>query len=224
VQGHFLLSRVLVPNAVVLHIRARDATRGRPLPHAWLVLAATSLVLVLGTIVTGAGPHAGDTDVRRYGFDIRTVARLHGGAVWVAITLVALLAYRVRHRPEERRRIERPLTVWICVALAQGALGYIQYVSDVPAALVLFHVAGATAVWGITVWLVCASVGEAADERCALVDHGGEERADGADEVGEGICAPRGVLPERDDEEQHDDAEQDLLRAVEGKRHSGLQT
>ena len=226
VQGHFLLSMVLVANAVVLHLRAGDHARGRPTAHAWAVLAATAVVVVLGTIVTGAGPHAGDEDVQRYGFDIPTVARLHGGAVWIAVALVAALAWRVRNRSTARRAIEGPLVAWIGVALAQAAVGYIQYVSDVPAVLVFVHVAGATAVWAITVWLVAStgSLDQALHERGALVDHGGEEAADAVDEPGEGVGAAGGVLPERDEEEQHHDGEKDLLRAVEGKRHSGLQT
>jgi cytochrome c oxidase assembly protein subunit 15 len=191
VQGHFLLSMVLVANAVVLHLRARmpddlapaDAAPRDLVPHGWVVLAAVATVLVLGTVVTGTGPHAGATDVQRYGFAIPATVRAHSIAVWVSVALVALLAWRVRNRPQERRAFERPLVAWIFVALAQAAVGYIQYVSDVPVALVFVHTAGATALWAITVWLVVSvttpvaravapSAGEALDERRALVDHG----------------------------------------------------
>jgi len=197
VQGHFLLSMVLVANAVVLHLRAGlPDDRPRPprstdrshLVHVWAILAATATTLVLGTIVTGAGPHAGDEDVQRYGIAIPDAVRAHSIAVWVSVALVALLGYRVRHTSEARRRLEHPLTAWIFIAIAQGAVGYIQYFSDVPAPLVFVHVAGATALWAVTVWLVVAlmtdpaeaspptpaagSLGEALDERGALVDHG----------------------------------------------------
>jgi len=192
VQGHFLLSMVLVANAVVLHLRAgipddRVGTGGaveRSITvHTWVVVGAVAVVLVLGTIVTGAGPHAGDEDVQRYGFRISSAVRAHSIAVWIAVALVAALAWRVRSAAALRHRLERPLATWIFVALAQVAVGYVQYVSDVPAALVFVHVAGATAVWAVTVWLASAvltpaldtsavSVGETLDERGALVDHG----------------------------------------------------
>jgi cytochrome c oxidase assembly protein subunit 15 len=195
VQGHFLLSMVLVANAVVLHLRAAlpdDRLFGSRPPgepfvvHAWVVLAATALTLVLGTIVTGAGPHAGDEDVQRYGVAIPDAVRFHSISVWVSVANVALLAFRVRDLRVMRGRIERPLTAWIGVAILQGAVGYIQYFSDVPAALVFVHVAGATALWAVTVWMATAvttdlrpavpapadSVGETLEERGALVDHG----------------------------------------------------
>jgi cytochrome c oxidase assembly protein subunit 15 len=189
VQGHFLLSMVLVANAVVLHLRARvpDAAAPRsaarpPLAaHAWIVLVSVSVTLVLGTIVTGAGPHAGDEDVQRYGFEIASAVRAHSIAVWISVALVVSLGWRVRDTPAARTRLERPLTAWIGVALVQGAVGYIQYFSDVPAPLVFVHVAGATALWAVTVWLVVAgsrqsrapsgSVEEPLHERGALVDH-----------------------------------------------------
>jgi cytochrome c oxidase assembly protein subunit 15 len=190
VQGHFLLSMVLVANAVVLHIRAglpddelRERATGVRVAHAWLSLLAVAVVLVLGTVVTGAGPHAGAEDVQRYGYSIPAAVRAHSIGVWISVAVVTLLAFRVRDDLVGRRRIERPLVAWVGVAAAQGAVGYIQYFSDVPAALVFFHAAGATALWAVTVWLVTAattdlsagpfeSVREAADERRALVDHG----------------------------------------------------
>jgi cytochrome c oxidase assembly protein subunit 15 len=180
---------VLVANAVVLHLRARlpddtpprVATRRPVAAHAWIILVSVCATLVLGTIVTGAGPHAGDEDVQRYGFSIPAAVRTHSIAVWFSVALVVLLAWRVRNTPAVRARVERPLTAWAGVAVAQGAVGYIQYFSDVPAPLVFVHVAGATALWAVTVWLVVAassqtpaasgSVEEALHERGALVDH-----------------------------------------------------
>ena len=49
------------------------------------------------------------------------------------------------------------ISSWIFVALLQAALGYVQYFSDVPALLVGLHVAGATALWATTVWLVLST-------------------------------------------------------------------
>ena len=198
VQGHFLLSMVLVANAVSLVYRAglpdgqRVARVSRPVRrHVWWSAGATLLAIVLGTVLTGAGPHAGDERARRFDLDISHVARLHGGAVWLALTVFAALLWRLRTRPADRAVLDGPLVAWFCVAVAQGAIGYVQYFSGVPAALVAVHVAGATALWMITWWIVeslrassvdanaspagsgaAGSVGEPVDELGTLVDHG----------------------------------------------------
>jgi cytochrome c oxidase assembly protein subunit 15 len=155
-----------------------------------VVLVSVAATLVLGTIVTGSGPHAGAEDVQRYGFAIPAAVRAHSISVWLSVALVALLAFRIRNSGSARRRLEHPLTAWVGIAVAQGAVGYIQYFSDVPAALVFVHVVGATALWAVTVWLLVSatiefplldeaavdrsgeSVDEPLDERGALVDHG----------------------------------------------------
>jgi cytochrome c oxidase assembly protein subunit 15 len=48
--------------------------------------------------------------------------------------------------------IDGPLSAWILTALVQGAVGYVQYAGGLPAGLVAVHVAGATALMGITAW------------------------------------------------------------------------
>ena len=158
VQGHFLLSMALMANAIVLHRRAGQpdgAPRRYPVPsgvrvHAWAVTALTGLALLTGTIVTGTGPHSGSVDgepVRRFGFTITSVARVHSVAVWCTIAAVLALAWRIRQEPALRRVLEGPITVFTGLAVAQGAIGYIQYFSGVPVVLVAIHVAGATGVW-----------------------------------------------------------------------------
>jgi cytochrome c oxidase assembly protein subunit 15 len=157
VQGHFLLSMALMANALVLHRRAGQpdgGTRRRTVPdavrrHAWIVTAFTSVALLTGTVVTGTGPHSGSVDgepVRRFGFEVSSVVRVHSGAVWVTVVAALALAWRIRDRPE-RRPLEGPLAVFVGLAATQGAVGYIQYFSDVPVVLVAIHVGLATAVW-----------------------------------------------------------------------------
>ncbi len=116
----------------------------------------TAIALVTGTVVTGAGPHAGDDgdDIRRFGVAISAAARVHGIAVLFAVAAMAALAYRLRTRPAERAEIAEWVSAWIFVALLQGAVGYIQYFNEVPALLVGIHVFGATVLWSITVALV----------------------------------------------------------------------
>jgi cytochrome c oxidase assembly protein subunit 15 len=164
VQGHFLLSMVLCANAVVLVHRA-GLPDGPVVPvvtaptrrYVGVVTFATAVVLVLGTIVTGAGPHAGDEEARRYGFDIGTVVQVHSVSVWVSVAIVAALVYRLRARADDRARLDAPVTAWFAVAFLQGGVGYLQYFSGVPATLVGVHVAGATALWSVTVWMWAAT-------------------------------------------------------------------
>lgn len=156
VMLHFLLSIVLVWNAVVLHHRAgeptgRDGPRRTTLPEGpdrltrflgiWIWV-----VVVTGTIVTAAGPHRGDPDVEPLDVELGSVARIHG------ITVVVFLAATIALLVDLRRRggfapQRRATTVVLGVALAQGAIGYVQWFTGVPELLVAFHIAGATALF-----------------------------------------------------------------------------
>ena len=165
VQGHMLVSMALVATAVVLLRRAGepdDAVRrpvvSRPTRRlTWAVTIATAVAIVAGTVVTGAGPHAGDEDVQRFAIHISTAARIHGIAVMATIALAIVLAVRVQRRPDERRVLGPAISSWLFVAVLQAVVGYVQYFNDVPALLVGVHVAGATALWSMTVWLLLST-------------------------------------------------------------------
>jgi len=162
VQGHMLLSLILVTLAVILVQRAGEPDDGelvRPVSpevnrHVVGVALVTAVALVTGTVVTGAGPHAGDEDVQRFGVDISSAARVHSISVLTAVALMVVLAWRLRSRHAERAEIGELVSAWVFVALLQGAVGYIQYFNDVPPLLVGIHVFGATALWAVTVALV----------------------------------------------------------------------
>lgn len=162
VAGHFLLSMGLIAVAVAMWERARDAA-GRPrmavgvvgLPPSglrWLttVLAVVAAgVLVLGTLVTGAGPHAGDPGTERLPLDIRFLAIAHADGVWLLLGLtVALVALTWRSGPPELRSAARLL---LALELVQGTIGYTQYALGIPAGLVSIHIVGAALVWAATV-------------------------------------------------------------------------
>ena len=160
VIGHFLLSMVLLWNAVVLLWRASDDGRprseARPRPH-WVgnaVVALTSVVIVTGTIVTGAGPHGGDEDAKRIDVAVRDVAQIHGTTVVALLVVLAGLVWWLRYRgaPAQAQLWGRTL---LGVALAQGLIGYVQYFTGVPVLLVGAHIAGAALLWIATVffWL-----------------------------------------------------------------------
>jgi cytochrome c oxidase assembly protein subunit 15 len=165
VMAHFLVSIVLLTNAIVLYRRAGipDEMMAAPntpvvtnrvvvLGRALLVLAF--LVLVTGTVVTGAGPHSGggkEDEISRLEIAIPDVARVHGTTVMVFLGLV-LVTVSVASRDGAPRAVMRRIGVLLVVLVAQAGVGYAQYLSDIPPLLVGIHVAGATAVWTATVW------------------------------------------------------------------------
>jgi len=155
VAGHFLVSAALVAAAVALRQRGSDAGDGPPVPLVrsevrWLarsLVVVAAVVVVLGTVVTGSGPHSGDVDARsRFGADPRLVSWLHADAVilFLGLTVALLLALRLTDGPAPARRQARLL---LSVTLAQGAVGYVQSFTDLPWLLVLVHIGGAMAVW-----------------------------------------------------------------------------
>lgn len=165
VQQHFLLSMVTVINGMVLVKRAGEPD-GVPRRHVvrdttrrlvWLLAAATSVAIFTGTLVTGAGPHAGDENARRFGFDISHIARIHGiTVVFTLATALALIAWTRRDR-DDRRALWPVLTTWMFLAAMQAAIGYVQYFNGVPELLVALHIALATALYAVTVLVVLAT-------------------------------------------------------------------
>lgn len=182
VMGHFLLSIVLLWNALVLHHRAglpEASAPARELPALqWpvrtLSLLATA-VLVSGTFVTGSGPHSGsetqetkdaleaqgvDTDqidpseleVERLPFDVVDVTRVHGTLVMILLAVAVWLALKLRHR-DQPADLFRSAQTLLVVLVAQAVVGYVQFFSGVPALLVGVHVTGAIAVWAAVVSL-----------------------------------------------------------------------
>jgi cytochrome c oxidase assembly protein subunit 15 len=113
----------------------------------------TALVIVLGTIVTAVGPHAGDSDVPRLDLEIPEVTRIHSLSVYILI-LFSIIFYR---RKEITELTKRRLRIFFGISLAQGVLGYVQYFLGVPELLVGLHILGSTLVW-ITAWRIWLSV------------------------------------------------------------------
>ncbi len=170
VQGHFLLSMVLCANGFVLWRAAEEPDGARRVPlvsrsHrrlAWAITAMTGVAIVTGTVVTGTGPHGGDEDARRFGFEIGSVARVHGLAVNVTIVLALALMWRLRGHAD-RRVLEGPIGAFVFIAFLQAAIGYTQYLTGVPVVLVITHVAGATALWLAALHLGRSTAGVADD-------------------------------------------------------------
>jgi cytochrome c oxidase assembly protein subunit 15 len=153
VAAHFLVSMGLVAAASYLWF-ARHETSAPPTPLvpplvtrlAWVTTAIGGLVLLLGTLVTGSGPHSGDADEpARFGFDARTISWLHADVVMLFLGLV--VATWLTARLTSADAVRGPGRAWLVVlgvSLAQGVIGYVQYVTDLPEALVVAHMLGAT--------------------------------------------------------------------------------
>ena len=170
-MGHFLLSIVLMTWALWLLHAVRDLDDSSPVvavatssspatgqgDHRVLVLSrvlvlATFVAIVTGTIVTGTGPHAGDENAPRFALRITEVARLHGASVLVTVTLAVLLGILLRRTPH--RRVQQTFETFLFLALLQGGIGYLQYFTGVPVPLVAVHIALSVAVWLAALQLV----------------------------------------------------------------------
>jgi heme a synthase len=168
VAAHFLLSMVLVALATTLWLRSREPGVGQPLlrrPFVLLVAgiaAVTAVVLVIGTVVTGSGPHSGDPKAGRTGYDPELVSQLHADVVFLllGLTVALLVALAATDSPDRTRRAARDLLI---VQLAQGVVGYVQYFTDLPIALVLVHMLGAVLITAFTARLVWSVRGPASE-------------------------------------------------------------
>jgi cytochrome c oxidase assembly protein subunit 15 len=159
VAGHLLLSMVLIAGATSLYARRDEPHFKVSAPTKTISLLSRShllisfIVLILGTIVTGSGPHAGDEKAQRFGFDIRSVAILHADAVifLMGLTIALLVAASVTHSTK------KAIYIFFAISLAQGGIGYAQYLTGIPELLVAIHLAGATIFW-IAAWRIRLSV------------------------------------------------------------------
>ncbi len=155
VACHLLLSIILVAGAVSIYDRREDrAEKIKVSDRLNSVLSRTHIllafgVIILGTLVTGSGPHAGDEQARRFGFDIRSVSILHADAVIAlfGLTLALFVAYRADSLVKKR------IFIFTVIALGQGLIGYIQYFTGIPEILVAAHLLGAALVW-IAAWRI----------------------------------------------------------------------
>ena len=153
VSAHFLLSMVLIYAAYVLWHRAGEGDGSRQWlvgkPLRWTArgtVLASGLAIVIGTIVTGSGPHGGDRNAARTGFDPALVAQAHADAVFllIGLTIAGVLAFWGAGAPAVVRRAALALLV---IELAQGLIGYVQYFTHLPIVLVGIHMLGASLLW-----------------------------------------------------------------------------
>lgn len=160
VSLHLLVSLAIIAAAVRL-LRGVDepdgpATLVVPTATAWLArgtFATAWLVLYVGTVVTGSGPHAGSTEAPRNGLSPAAVSQLHADLVFLLIGLTAgtWLALRAGDGPAGAQRAAR----WLLgLELAQGVVGFAQYFTGLPVVLVAIHVFGAALITAAAAWLL----------------------------------------------------------------------
>jgi cytochrome c oxidase assembly protein subunit 15 len=150
VAAHFLVSAVIIVASFAVLDRLRrtdgEASWTVRVEVQWLAVAlavATGVVLLLGTVVTGSGPHSGDASApARFGLDPRSMSWLHADAVllWFGLLLALVVALRLTGASPAARRAGM---VTIVVGLAQGVIGYVQYFTGLPVVAVALHMLGA---------------------------------------------------------------------------------
>jgi cytochrome c oxidase assembly protein subunit 15 len=148
---HFLASMAVLVAAYQLWVRASDrpASPGLPGPLTTLVrviVGVTAVVLAVGTVVTGSGPHAGDANARRTGLDPQEVSQLHADLVFLLLGLSVALWFALR-AVDAPRPAQRAAGWLLGAELAQGVVGFVQYFTHLPALVVGLHMLGACLVW-----------------------------------------------------------------------------
>jgi cytochrome c oxidase assembly protein subunit 15 len=164
VSAHFLLSMVIVAGVVALVVRSSDpgdqpVTRlvpGLVSGLAWALVVVSAVLVFLGVLVTGSGPHSGDAkSENRFSFDPRTISWLHADVVLLFLGLsvgLLIVLIVIKAPPKAVRR------TWLLLAIAavQGALGYVQYFTGLPGTLVAIHVLGSGLVWVAVLFIPAA--------------------------------------------------------------------
>ena len=159
VASHFILSIFLIAAAASLHSRRNQPFVRTSSSHlvisrtSFIHLLLTFAVIVLGTLVTGSGPHAGDIAAPRLHLKIQEIAMAHGALVLLLLILTVFFYLRTDLRFETKRW----LAIFFLISLSQGFIGYIQYLQGVPELLVASHLLGSTLVW-IAAWRIRLSV------------------------------------------------------------------
>ena len=150
VAAHFLLSIFLISGAISLRYEMigiiKQAPTGLIASLIPILIWLTLIVIIVGTIVTGSGPHAGDADAKRFGFDPKALSWLHADFVIALLVLTTLLWLLIRQT--NANLLTRKIQIFLLIVISQGLIGYIQYATGLPELVVGFHLLGAALVWG----------------------------------------------------------------------------
>jgi heme a synthase len=160
---HFTVSPILTWFAVLLVRSLREGDEpAKPRVHRsvrpMLIVSTVTLVLLMiaGTLVTAAGPHAGDKNVARLNLPIETLARVHSAVLYVFLGLIVVIGVILRRSRPVDPTVWRRYLLLVAAVLAQGSVGFVQYFNGVPSVLVVTHVFGAMMVTVALAGLWCA--------------------------------------------------------------------
>jgi cytochrome c oxidase assembly protein subunit 15 len=170
VMCHFILSMLLLDAAFALAWCSRyepwERRRSTDRLGVWSVRALIplgQLTILLGTIATGSGPHAGAHEgelVHRFSFEgtgtLEWVVQRHA-AIATVFGLAAVAVWLLLRRPGGDRRALRPLSAVLALLAAQGVVGGVQWALKLPGELVWAHVALATLTWLAMLWTVATA-------------------------------------------------------------------
>ncbi|WP_426569733.1 COX15/CtaA family protein [Streptomyces canus] len=154
VAAHFVATSALIAVATVMWQRTREGdTAPRPLVGrsvqqlVWFLVAASVLLILVGTVVTGAGPHAGDSsEVERMPVDWESVSKVHAVLAWIVVSLTFALWFVLKAVDAPEGPLHRTRDLFV-ILLAQGVIGYVQYFTDLPEILVGLHMLGSALTW-----------------------------------------------------------------------------
>ncbi|WP_235531129.1 MULTISPECIES: COX15/CtaA family protein [unclassified Nocardioides] len=156
---HLLVSMAIVGVCVVLLDHLRGPSReGAPTGAsrlAAMLFVVGWVVLYLGTVVTGSGPHSGDLESRRTGLDPQVMSHVHAWAVYVLVALTVGLLWTAQRT--NQRVLLRAAAALLGVELLQGTIGFWQYFTDLPELLVGFHMLGAGLTSAALTWVVLST-------------------------------------------------------------------
>jgi cytochrome c oxidase assembly protein subunit 15 len=164
VMTHFMVGIALLTDAFVLVLRAGRPDRApartgpgvskvgpRERRVSQVMVGLLAVVVAAGTATTGAGPHAGGPGAKRLPIALEDIVRIHSGIVLCLVGLTLVLLYLLNHTGAPPSVLERARFL-LGAMVVQGAIGYTQYFSHLPALLVGVHVCGAVVVWTSMLW------------------------------------------------------------------------
>ena len=153
VAAHFLVSILIVALSHTLVRRYKTLNQhSQTNTLANLLTLIAFIVVFLGTLVTGSGPHSGDKYASsRFSFDITQISSIHAKSVWVFIAVFIWLY--AKSRPIKHPKLTSSFVLLLSIVLAQGFLGYFQFAQGVPEILVFIHILGAIGFWIATLKL-----------------------------------------------------------------------
>jgi heme a synthase len=156
VSLHLLCSMAIIGVAVLLlqridHPAPVVPRGGAAVGLAWATFASAWAVLYVGTVVTGSGPHAGDADSPRNGLSPLQMSQLHADLVFLFVGLTVGLLF-VCFATGASTAAKQAVAWLLVIEVGQGAIGFVQYFTDLPIVLVGFHMLGAALISAAVTW------------------------------------------------------------------------